>query len=89
MGHESVYGPSFPCLCGRGKVQYWRTEHDTHPGKPRQWSSAEIECEDCAAAYVIRKGRSTMYYVPVAEADRVTWSNADDGGFVRVPEPDW
>lgn len=92
MGNEKVYGPSFPCPCGKGEVQFSRTEHDTYPARdPDAWGEAEITCPVCAEEYVPRRsvrGLDNWYFIPKAENGKLgSYADLANSGFQKIPNP--
>jgi hypothetical protein len=80
MGNEKIYGPAFPCPCGRGHVRYTRIEHDSFPSSG--WDDVELDCIACSGIYAIKRvGYRDWYCVPVSEAGKAGASA------IKVPEP--
>lgn len=86
-----MYGPSFPCVCGKGQVEFSRIEHDFYPSRdPDAWGNAEITCPDCAENYVARRWRSSddWYFVPKSESAKLdAFADLTKLGFQKIPNP--
>ncbi len=83
-------GPSLPCPCGCGSLQYSRRQkHDRFASRtPDAWD-IRIDCESCRTRYVIKRSLlGDKYYVPLDVAGIWSWHNLDRSGLARVPMPE-